>query len=221
MSSHHFVRDGQEPALIIANGEACSMELLGQLLEWNPYILVLDGALHRVLDLQIKIDAVLGDFDSIREAEKLKAQMLEAEFIHTPDQTLTDLQKGIEFLLSRGQSAANIAWATGRRADHHFNNIATLPRYAGIMDLMIVDDHSRVYNLPKRFKKWYPAGSKISLIPVNHVTGINTRNLAYNLNNGELHFPMNSGSSNHVLQDGFVEINYQDGNLIMMECIDL
>lgn len=36
MSSHHIVRDDQEPALIIANGAACSSELLGQLLEWSP-----------------------------------------------------------------------------------------------------------------------------------------------------------------------------------------
>jgi uncharacterized Rossmann fold enzyme len=65
MSSHHFVRDGQEPALIIANGAECDSELLGQLLEWNPYVLVLDGALQRVLDMNIRVDAVLGDFDSV------------------------------------------------------------------------------------------------------------------------------------------------------------
>ena len=51
MSSHHIVRDDQEPALIIANGEACSMELLNQLLEWNPLVIVLDSAITRVLDL--------------------------------------------------------------------------------------------------------------------------------------------------------------------------
>ena len=65
MSSHHFVREGQEPALIIANGAACDPERMGQLLEWNPFVLVLDGALHRVLELGIRIDAVLGDFDSL------------------------------------------------------------------------------------------------------------------------------------------------------------
>ncbi|HYG16495.1 MAG TPA: thiamine diphosphokinase, partial [Bacteroidia bacterium] len=41
MSSHHFVKEKQEPALIIANGEACSRELLGQLLEWQPTVMVL------------------------------------------------------------------------------------------------------------------------------------------------------------------------------------
>jgi thiamine pyrophosphokinase len=32
MSSHHIVRDDQEPELIIANGEACSDDLLDQLM---------------------------------------------------------------------------------------------------------------------------------------------------------------------------------------------
>jgi thiamine pyrophosphokinase len=52
MSSHHIVRDDQEPALIIANGAACSAELLGQLLEWS-----LGGVLdsmERVMHLDIK-----------------------------------------------------------------------------------------------------------------------------------------------------------------------
>lgn len=220
MSSHHFVRDGQEPALIIANGEACSMELLGQLLEWNPYVLVLDGALPRVLDLQIRFDAVLGDFDSLPADMLQGAGMEGVEVIHMPDQELTDLQKGIELLMGKGQTAANIAWATGRRADHHFNNLATLPRYAGKMDLMVVDDYSRVYNLPRQFKKWYPAGTKLSLLPITRAEGVQTSNLAFNLEGEALHFPMRSGSSNHVLADGFVEISYRDGHLLMMECWD-
>jgi thiamine pyrophosphokinase len=56
MSSHHIIRDKQEPALIIANGEACSMDILDQLLEWSPTVIVLDGAIDRVISLGIKVD---------------------------------------------------------------------------------------------------------------------------------------------------------------------
>ena len=63
MSSHHIVRDDQEPALIIANGAACSDEILGQLLEWSPLVVVLDSAMERVVNLGIKVDVLLGDFD--------------------------------------------------------------------------------------------------------------------------------------------------------------
>jgi thiamine pyrophosphokinase len=220
MSSHHFVRDGQEPALIIANGELCSMELLGQLLEWNPYVLVLDGALQRVLDMNIRVDAVLGDFDSVAPGWEQHAALQGVRIVHAPKQDMTDLQKGIEFLIAEGQTAAHIVWATGRRSDHHFNNVATLPAFTGRIELTIVDDHSRIYNLPRSFKKWYPKGTVISLIPVMEAGGIHTSNLEYELRDEALYFPMRSGSSNLVAADGFVEISYESGHLLMMECWD-
>ncbi|MBS3916037.1 MAG: thiamine diphosphokinase [Bacteroidetes bacterium] len=220
MSSHHFVRDKQEAALIIANGESCSPELLNQLLEWNPFILVLDGAWSRVVELQIKPDAVLGDFDSIPENHPGFLEYDTLKIIHTPDQEFTDLQKGIQYLAEEGHRAANIVWATGRRADHNFNNLATLPQFAGIIDLAVVDDFSRVYNLPKTFKKWYPKNTKISLLPIGVADGIHTKNLAFNLQGESLQLPGRTGSSNFVTEDGFVEIEYSGGHLLIMECWD-
>ncbi|MFN4914678.1 MAG: thiamine diphosphokinase [Sphingomonadales bacterium] len=220
MSSHHFVRDGQEPALIIANGAECDSELLGQLLEWNPYVLVLDGALQRVLDMNIRVDAVLGDFDSVAPGWENHPAMHGVRVVHAPDQELTDLQKGIEFLIAEGQQAAHIVWATGRRSDHHFNNLATLPAYSGRIELTIIDDHSRIFNLPKSFKKWYPKDTVLSLIPVMEAGGIHTSNLAFALQDEALHFPGRSGSSNRVAEDGFVEIRYENGHLLLMECRD-
>lgn len=220
MSSHHFVREGQEPALIIANGASCKMDILNQLLEWNPYILILDGAIDRILELGIKFDAWLGDFDSSEIPENIKAQFGEIEIIHAPDQNKTDLQKGIEFIHQKGYTDANILWATGRRADHTFQNIATLPQYAGLINLNVIDDHSKVYNLPKKFKKWYPGKTKLSLFPITEVTDIFTSNLDYNLNYETLKLPHKTGSSNSVSADGFVEINHSNGDLILMECFD-
>lgn len=220
MSSHHFVRDGQEPALIIANGAGCDTDLLGQLLEWNPYVLVLDGALQRIIDLNIRVDAVLGDFDSVNPGWEAHPALQGVRIVHAPDQERTDLQKGIEFLITEGQKAAHIVWATGRRSDHHFNNLATLPAYAGRIELTIIDDHSRIFNLPRSFKKWYPKGTVISLIPVMEAGGIHTSNLEFALQGDSLHFPMRSGSSNRVTEDGFVEISYASGHLLMMECWD-
>jgi thiamine pyrophosphokinase len=93
MSSHHIVKEKQEPALIIANGEACSEELLGQLLEWSPFIVVLDHAIYRVLDLGIKIDVWMGDFDQQHDFENIRASQHPLEIISTPDQEKTDLKK--------------------------------------------------------------------------------------------------------------------------------
>ncbi len=220
MSSHHFVRDKQEPALIIANGASCSTELLEQLLEWNPFVMVLDGALDRVLDLGIRIDALLGDMDGAEDHREKTAHLQGLKILYRPDQQWTDLQKGIEYLIEEGFPGANILWATGLRADHTFNNIATLPMFEGRIQLSILDDHSRVYLLPKKFKKYYPAGTIISLLPCGKAGGIHTSNLRYALQEESLELPLRTGSSNEVVVDGFVEISYESGNLLMMECYD-
>ncbi len=220
MSSHHIVRDTQEPALIIADGEACSYELLVQLLEWNPIVMVLDGALPRVLELGIKIDIVAGDFDREKNPAALLEYQHPVEIIHMPDQDKTDLEKGIEILLSRDHKAINIVWATGRRSDHSINNITCLSRYANQGTLVMYDDYSKIYCLPKIFDKWYPAGTPVSLIPVGTVNGIVTEGLKYNLNNETLQLGVRTGSSNESLGDGTVKITYQEGVLLMMECRD-
>jgi thiamine pyrophosphokinase len=221
MSSHHIVRDNQEPALIIANGADCGDELLQQLMEWSPYVLALDGAVHRLLERNIRFDAWLGDFDSGAGVDEMAlSKMGDIQRIWAEDQDKTDLEKGIEFLISKGHVAANIIWGTGRRADHTINNMATLWRYHDQMTLSLLDDHSRVYPLNRQFKKWYPAGTAISLIPVGYASGINSSNLEYSLLNHRLELPHSTGSSNRVLEDGFVEITYAEGHLLMMECFD-
>jgi len=220
MSSHHIVRDDQEPALIIANGASCSNELLGQLLEWSPYVIVLDSAIERVLDLNIKVDVLLGDFDRNFDTEKIKERQYPIEIVHTPNQDKTDLEKAFDYLIEKGHKAVNVIWATGKRADHTITNITNIIAYRNQLKIVLLDDHSKVFWLPKKFEKWYTANTIISLIPVGKVTGITTQNLFYPLNNEELTIGYRTGSSNHVSEDGIVKIEHQEGDLLLMECWD-
>jgi len=221
MSSHHIIREGQEPALIIANGESCSNELLGQLLEWSPFVVVLDGAINRVLELGIKIDVLLGDFDSKNHAlEQIQSQQ-KIEIVHTPDQNKTDLQKGIEFLIARNFDAVNIIWATGRRADHNLSNTTDIVRYQQQINIVLHDDYSKIFQLPKRYQKWYVKDTFLSLMPVGVVSGVTTQGLSYNLQNDLLTLGYRTSSSNSAAQDGQVIIEHTEGDLLMMECRDI
>jgi thiamine pyrophosphokinase len=58
------------------------------------------------------------------------------------------------------------------------------------------------------------------LIPVGIAQGITTKNLRYPLQKGKLELPWETGNSNEVEEDGFVEIVYESGFLLMMECWD-
>ncbi len=220
MSSHHIVRDDQEPALIIANGAACHEELLGQLLEWQPLVIVLDSAIERVINLNIKVDVVLGDFDRGFNPEEITASQFPIEIIHKPDQNKTDLEKAFDYLIERKIPAVNVVWATGRRADHTITNLTNIVSYRNLLKIVIHDDHSKIYLLPQKFQKWYPAKTNISLIPIGVVNGITTKNLLYPLNDESLTMGYRTGSSNAVLEDGLVTINHSSGDLLLMECVD-
>ncbi len=220
MSSHHIVRDDQEPALIIANGAACSTELIGQLLEWSPLVIVLDAAIERVLELGIKVDVLLGDFDRGFNASYYQESQYPIEIVYTPDQNKTDLEKAFDYLIERKIPAVNVVWATGKRADHTITNITTIVKYRNLLKIVLLDDHSKIFLLPKKFEKWYEKNSIISLIPVGKVTDVNSTNLFYPLDNLTLTIGYKTGSSNHVAADGIVKITHQTGDLLLMECWD-
>lgn len=220
MSSHHIVKDKQEPALIIANGEECSQELMGQLLEWQPTVMVLDGALERVLKWNIKVDILLGDFDRLVNIEEKVAAQQPIEIVHTPDQNKTDLEKGIDYFIEKGYPAANIIWATGLRADHTIANITNLVKFKEKINLVMWDNHSKIFPINKSFQKWYTKGTPLSLIPVGEASGIVTQGLKYNLDNDTLTIGSRNGNSNEAEKDGVVKIEYSGGNLLLMECED-
>ena len=220
MSSHHIVRDDQEPALIIANGASCNIELLGQLLEWSPLVIVLDSAMERVLELGIKVDVLLGDFDRGFDPNYYKEKQFPLEIVYSPDQNKTDLEKAFDYLIERKIPAANVVWATGKRADHTITNITNITQYRDLLKIVVLDDHSKIFLLPKKYKKWYPKNTPISLIPIGLVTGIHSKNLFYPLENDSLTIGYRTGSSNHVLDDGIVVIEHGEGDLLLMECWD-
>ena len=56
MSSHHIVREKQEPALLILSLEGFEYENLGQILEWSPTVIVQQEIYEIADSLAFKID---------------------------------------------------------------------------------------------------------------------------------------------------------------------
>lgn len=211
-------------ALIVANGASCSKELLAKLLSENPFIIVLDGAIHRFIDLRIHFDVLLGDFDrNSIDFEAIRALYPNVAIVHAENQEKTDLEKAIDYLIENDFKKADVIWATGMRADHNITNITNLCRYRGKLDICLLDDYSHIQllpRLPEKFTQSYSKGTPISLIPVGKVEGISTKNLKYPLHHETLTMGYRTGSSNEVLADGMIEITYEKGDLLLMECHD-
>lgn len=60
MSSHHIIRDNQEPAVFIADWpEGMSEDLLGQILEWSPTVIARDTCVEQLESRRIKVDVLI------------------------------------------------------------------------------------------------------------------------------------------------------------------
>ena len=60
MSSHYFVKENQEPALIIDHLTVFPFSKLEDLLEWAPQVICLPSALPKAISYQFKIDVIMG-----------------------------------------------------------------------------------------------------------------------------------------------------------------
>lgn len=219
MSSHHVVRDGQEPALIVADGAPCSDELLDALLQWAPEVMALDQAFFRLQQQGIPVDYWLGDFDQVPDPHRWAPAHAPTKVIPAPDQNATDFQKGVRWMAGRGYRNLHVVWATGRRMDHTFDNICSSARLARELhiQLTLFDDFTRIDTIRPGFSKWFPAGTVLSLLPVGMVKDVTTENLRYPLHQEHLSSDARLGTSNEVAADGPVHIDFSSGLLLLME----
>ena len=204
---------------MVADGAACQDWLLEELLGWAPLVMALDQALFRLEEKGIRVDCWLGDFDGIANPHAYVAHNHpHIEVIHTPDQNATDFQKGIRYLAGRGYLQVHVAWATGRRMDHTFDNLCSTARLARELDIGITlyDDHGAIYPVRPGFRKWYPKDTIISLLPVGQVNNLTTNNLHYPLNSESLATDQRLGSSNVVEADGEVRLDFDVGGLLLI-----
>lgn len=154
MSSHHFVKEGQEPALFIVDG--ISFKQIESLLEWSPMILVLDSVLEVVFSWGIKIDAVLvlqDKFDLITE-RMLEQMPVEIFSYQTGENPLT---VGLK-ILSERQKAVHVIV----EINEEVFGVGQL--YVEKMDIVFMTKDVRwIYVNSGNFTKWLPSNAKLIL----------------------------------------------------------
>ncbi|SFH08795.1 thiamine pyrophosphokinase [Pedobacter insulae] len=141
MSSHHIVREKQEPALYIHYLGNFSEENLGQLLEWSPTVLVAASEYEKALSLGIKIDVVIGIDDQIQIQESTK-------FIYAGVENLPTV---VKYLIHEGYPAVNII-----SNENRFDDLADfLPE----INIVLFTETEKSYAVKSGFSIWKPKGT--------------------------------------------------------------
>jgi thiamine pyrophosphokinase len=156
MSSHHIVREDQEPALLILNAHAISFEKIQELLEWMPTVIVTESEIETVMAWGIKVDVVL--------VPKAKANYWQEKLIEqTPVKIISfdgedNIASAFQYLKSGKATAVNCLLKT--KVD-----LAKFEGFSFDVDCFI-DNTRWSWIKSGRIEKWMPKGSRLQILPI-------------------------------------------------------
>ena len=205
-------------ALILAGGELYEPGILRRRIRVESFDIVLgaDGGARHVRTLNVTLDAVIGDLDSLPDSERTG---IDAEIIAYPvEKDETDLELALLYAGERGASRVVIVGVIGGRMDMSIANVL-LAAQTGTGSCKIEVWHGEqtgwVIRPPGEVVTGHP-GDTVSLIPLGGgVSGVTTMGLKYSLNDAELRFGSTRGVSNQ-LEKPSASIKLSNGLLMVI-----
>lgn len=155
MSSHHIVKEKQEPALYIHDLGTFDEEYLGQLLEWSPTIIVNGAIYEKVISMGLKVDVVLNAVEGLTFQENTKS------IIGPGDEYNTVLN----YLISEKYPAVNIIDTD--------KSVADLAFYLTRINIVVFTPLYKSYAIKTGFSVWKPAGSLFYIDVVSYFEATN------------------------------------------------
>ena len=190
--------------LIFANGVLPDFEKARGLLQGDEAIICADGGTRHALALGLMPAVVIGDLDSLSDADRKKLSDANIPIsLHPHDKDETDLELALGQALLMRPGAILIVGALGSRLDHTLGNLSLLndPRLSNI-DCKLDDGVEEAFFCRGRSEIRGAAGDLVSLIPWGApVTGVETERLRWPLSGAVLHPEKTLGISNEMLGD--------------------
>lgn len=161
MSSHHIIREKQEPALYIHYLGAFDEEYLGQLLEWSPTLIVSAAVYEKVISLGLKVDVVVNSNDQDFQ-ENTKVIYAQSE----------ELDAVLDYLIAEKYPAVNVIDSK--------SNLRELGSYIEEISIVVFTETEKSYAIKSGFKVWKPKGS---IFNIDVISYFETSNLKQTENN--------------------------------------
>lgn len=138
MSSHHIVREKQEPALYIHHLGKFDEEYLGQLLEWSPTLIVNSTEYEKAVSLGLKVDMVVNPGPDYSFQENTKAITARTN----------ELDAVLDYLISEKYHAVNVIDSV--------SNLKELGGYISEINIVVFTGTAKSYAVKSGFKVWKP-----------------------------------------------------------------
>jgi hypothetical protein len=182
MSSHHFVKEGQEPALVII--DPIPSELVEPLLEWSPLLVVYEDVVDHILEWGIKIDVVIGHSQN---EDTLRQKLLSQTPVKILSGDSDTLETVLYFLMSTKHQAVTIVTANAEPL------FGTLNTFLDKLSIILLTRQARWSGIATgSYKKWLPKGAKLMLDNASQIQSMKGLSV--------------SGHQLEALEDGLAEL---------------
>ena len=175
MSSHHIIREKQEPALVLHDLDNINMEYLGQLLEWSPTIVALEQCLEATDIVGIKVDySIVHPANLEKWQETLQQGPVTFSASDSPS-----IYNAVKLLTDKGHEAVNII--ADKLTTEDFKQIVNAQL---IPDISLIKASQKILlQHSNSFKKWYAKGEKVQVLSLGDELAITSRGFESNVQN--------------------------------------
>ncbi len=209
-------------AVVFLDGEYGDPGWYRTLVERAQVVLAADGGARFLIGLDVMPDAVVGDFDSLSEADASRLRAGGVELLRHPvRKDVTDGELAVDEALRRGAGQIVLTGATGA-LDHTLGHLAILRRLAArgvAARLMAPQLTATVLVSPSAVAVDAVAGTRVSLVPMAGDATVTLSGLDYPLDRGVLPAEACLGLGNHVSGCGDARVVLHEGAAaVLVEC---
>lgn len=205
-------------AIIFLNTDKSDFSRLGRYLDKDALLIGCDGGAKNILELGLKPDVIIGDFDSFN-----KKMLKDEKVIELPkDKDYTDSEAAIKYAIKHGAEEIIIAGLLGSRTDHLLGNVFLLGKsdFAG-HNIKIIDGRQEAYLIMRKAAIRGKKGDIISFVPIfGDVKALSSSGLKYPLQNYILSMQENTGISNEFIADSIsISLKRSDKLLVVHDAV--
>ncbi len=170
--------------VIFGNGEFKTFDIVKKFVDLNNVFTIgVDGGCNYLIENNIKIDLLIGDFDSI----KYKNFIDKVLNIKKIDMDYSDLEIATNYCIDKKFSKVYLFGCTGKRSDHFLFNLRLMNKFfQNNIEVFMIDEFNVItlFDGERVFEK--DNFEFFSLVPIYENTVVSIIGAEYDLNNKEL-----------------------------------
>ncbi len=204
--------------LLVLNGSPPSEDLLQWRVRDADFVVAVDGGWYAMRHADLIPDALIGDFDSCPEFDRITSEYPRLKVEFSDDQNTTDFQKAIDWIKSIGKlDKLIILGGLGKRSDHFLSNLITSMKVDVACSVIFDDDHEWIQRVTPRtpLRLSGRCGATISLFALEVCPQVTSSGLRWNLQCEELS-PHSGFSQSNLCASDQVEVSCSEGSLFVI-----